>query len=358
MKKTIIILAALALIASSCKPKATKQNQTAETDNAVSDSVRVIDETCLIFIPDFKYEKAKRERIAAGDDSEETGDAAFYRGNAIGQFSKLGIESVIDVEEKDRYLSFALDKGERYVVDLKTAKPADGLLYKKGKKPIDIGIGWENPVGFALEEVATCLGMKTSEVMKQVEITSGMFRDSRDNKPYSLVMIGTQIWTAENIAYEAKGSVCYDHDVIKCLRYGRLYDWETAKKACPPGWHLPTDDEWTTLISYVDVSGDKEAIAKKLKTTSGWDEWLGEDGNGTNDYGFSALPASFGNIDGSFGDSFGDNGPGKYAMWWSATEYDSENAWDRWMFQKPIDAYDRSYSDKRYLLSVRCVKDE
>jgi hypothetical protein len=139
------------------------------SENPPKDRVRVIDKTCLIFIPNYEYEKSKRERPAA-DEFEDTGDDGFYRGNAIGQFRSLGIESFIDigVEEKERYLSFVLDNGERHVIDLKDGKYREGLLYKKGKKPVEVGIGWENPVEQALEAISTCLGMEASEVMRRV----------------------------------------------------------------------------------------------------------------------------------------------------------------------------------------------
>jgi hypothetical protein len=49
---------------------------------------------------------------------------------------------------------------------------------------------------------------------------------------------------AENLSYGAEGSKCYDKKLKNCKKYGRLYDWETAIKACPAGWHLPSNDEW------------------------------------------------------------------------------------------------------------------
>jgi len=133
------------------------------------------------------------------------------------------------------------------------------------------------------------------------------------------VTIGTLTWMAENLNYEPSSgnSWCYQVGYYgdKCGQYGRLYDWETAKKVCPTGWRLPTHDDWTALIDY---AGGVEIAGTKLKSTSGWDKRLdGKNGNGTDDYGFSALPGGYRASDGSF------SAAGEYGYWWTATEYDA-----------------------------------
>jgi hypothetical protein len=86
----------------------------------------------------------------------------------------------------------------------------------------------------------------------------GIFTDPRDGRTYKTVKIGRQTWLAENLNYEAEGSKCYENDPDNCAKYSRLYNWETAMKACPKGWHLPTNKEWQTLINCVDgYSPDK-----------------------------------------------------------------------------------------------------
>jgi uncharacterized protein (TIGR02145 family) len=172
-------------------------------------------------------------------------------------------------------------------------------------------------------------------------VSGGTLTDSRDGKRYKAVKIGKQTWMAENLSYDASGSKCYSNNSANCAKYGRLYNWSTAKNACPRGWHLPSDAEWTALTDFVGNDA-----GTKLKATSGWDS----NGNGTDEFGFSALPGGYGSSDGGF------LNVGTYGFWWSSTEDGSYLAYGRDM------GYDRSYvgrydNDKSYLLSVRCVQD-
>jgi uncharacterized protein (TIGR02145 family) len=146
-----------------------------------------------------------------------------------------------------------------------------------------------------------------------VSITTGMLTDSRDGKTYRTVTIGKQVWMAENLDYYTDSSMCVYKTSSKCKRYGRLYSWNEAMTACPAGWHLPSSQEWDNLITA--VGGDSLA-GKKLKAKHSWDrdEIHGGSGNGTDDYGFSALPGGdrgdegkFNIFDGSFGN------------WWTST---------------------------------------
>ena len=109
--------------------------------------------------------------------------------------------------------------------------------------------------------------------------------------------------------------------------------------ACPVGWRLPSDAEWTKLTDFV---GGSSTAGKKLKSTSGW--------NGTDDYGFAALPAGNGYSDGSFYNA------GNIGNWWSATENDAYYAWYRNMYYNYEDV-GRDDRDKALLFSVRCVQD-
>jgi len=172
----------------------------------------------------------------------------------------------------------------------------------------------------------------------------GSFTDSRDNKTYKTVKIGTQTWMAENLSYDAEGSKCYENNPANCQKYGRLYDWETAKKACPAGWHLPTKAEWDVLTA--SVGGEKTA-GKYLKSVNGWNNG----GNGEDAFGFAALPGGFSRLSGDFSNT------GNMGRWWSASEYSSVNAYYRYM-DYGSDFALWGYDGKSYLFSVRYLKDE
>jgi uncharacterized protein (TIGR02145 family) len=186
---------------------------------------------------------------------------------------------------------------------------------------------------------------KAKKMAEEVAAVREKFTDPRDGKVYRTVKIGEQIWMAQNLNYEADGSVCSENDPANGEKYGRLYNWETAKKACPPGWHLPSKEEWKTLV---DFAGGKKIAGKKLKAANGWNndkEW--NSGNGTDDFGFAALPG--GNIfEGNFR-SVGYNG-----NWWSASEEDVDDAW---YCDVSYGSYNSLPTDKFDSLSVRCIQD-
>jgi len=217
----------------------------------------------------------------------------------------------------------------------------------------------ENPIEITMDE-------HKALTANFAALLSGTFTDSRDGQEYGWVRIGTQVWMAENLNYAVNGSLCYGDNTgndnqNRCGTYGRLYNWATAmnlnsscntstcasqvqtkhRGICPSGWHLPSDAEWTALTTAVGSNP-----GAKLKATSGWNI----NGNGTDDFGFSALPGGYGRSGGSFHDVV----VGGY--WWSSSEYSSDNAYRRYIFYG-YSSVDRNYSLKTFLFSVRCLQD-
>ena len=188
---------------------------------------------------------------------------------------------------------------------------------------------------------------------------SGEMTDPRDGQSYRTVQIGTQTWMAENLNYaylqaDMSGdptSFCYENSADSCAKYGRLYTWEAALNACPEGWHLPSKAEFETLIASV---GGEDVAGKALKSTNGWKDYTGRSCNGTDAYGFSALPA--GESHNSYG---GFSYAGTNAYFWSAAEYNSFYAVGMVLYYT---YYSPDYAElggniKSYGLSVRCLRD-
>jgi uncharacterized protein (TIGR02145 family) len=189
-------------------------------------------------------------------------------------------------------------------------------------------------------------------------IDYGSFIDPRDGKSYRTVIIGTQTWMAENLNWagdDGNLGVCYNNSTSNCDLYGRLYDWNTVMDGsassssspsgvqgiCPVGWHVPSDAEWTTLTNFV---GSNNA-GTRLKSTTGWNSG----GNGTDDFGFSALPGGLVRS-GDFDDV------GYSGGWWSATEYGASSAWGQFMFWD-FGGAGTGWDFKSGVLSLRCLKD-
>jgi uncharacterized protein (TIGR02145 family) len=208
-----------------------------------------------------------------------------------------------------------------------------------------------------------------------IQADTGRFADSRDGKKYRYAKIDGKMWMAENLNYKTSmGSWCNQNDASYCNQHGRLYDWFAARTVCPSGWHLPTSQEWDSLGTA--AGGEKRSDADgifhwkgagdKLKTKHGWNEerkgllvirrrgsetYITEDsgktGNGTDDFGFSALPSNSRFPTGDFFFDFtGD--------WWTSTEYSDEYANHIYIHNDSADLFERK-SPKLYGFSVRCA---
>ncbi len=176
------------------------------------------------------------------------------------------------------------------------------------------------------------------------EPSFGTFTDNRDGQTYKTVKIGTQTWMAENINYQTKGgSWCYENSADSCKKYGRLYDWMTAKTVCPKGWKLPSREDWNRLIA---TAGGKGIAGKRLKSKIG----RNENGNGTDNYGFSAL---LGGFRFSVGSSYVSGSLGGF--WWTATENGGSAVYR--IIHYSGDYVDEDDDDKSNGFSVRCVAD-
>jgi uncharacterized protein (TIGR02145 family) len=174
------------------------------------------------------------------------------------------------------------------------------------------------------------------------------FTDNRDGKEYKTIKIGNQIWLAENLVYKPKTGIysAWGEDAKNITTYGYLYDWETAQKVCPKGWHLPTDKEWNSLEDNLKSINSESTLAVQLKSVAGWYN----NSNGRNTSGFNALPGG--------ACLFYD-----YSYWfmtekayfWTSTP-DGVDAAGK-VISYDEDGIDSGLYSKNNRLSVRCIKD-
>lgn len=176
--------------------------------------------------------------------------------------------------------------------------------------------------------------------------TSKFISDGRDGQSIGVVEIGGTVWMSENLNFDApSGCWCYSNDPSYCEVYGKLYDWETAMKACPDGWHLPVEAEVLTLMNKL---GGGDVAGGKMKE-KGIAHWTRPNSKATNSSGFTALPAGS-YLNGKF------DLMGYMATWWMADEKSKTSAK---CFTVCCEAGDLFIitNKKQAALSVRCVKD-
>jgi len=196
---------------------------------------------------------------------------------------------------------------------------------------------------------------------------------------YSTVQIGEQCWFSENCRYlpvvspSSASSVTSPYyyvygyegaDVAAAQAtdnydtYGVLYNWPAVmtEDICPSGWHIPSDGEWQTMEISLGMSeaqasstGDRGTDeGNQMKSASGWNDYNGSTGNGSNSSGFTGLPGGYRQS----GDFYSN---GNVGLWWSASESGSDS-WGRGLFNGNSKVTRNSYSQSRGL-SARCVKD-
>lgn len=200
---------------------------------------------------------------------------------------------------------------------------------------------------------------------------SSEFCDDRDGTVYSFVTIGNQIWMAQNLSYlpqvfdpldtsSSAGRYYVYHfpgtNVAEAKRedsyltYGALYNQKVAQQVCPPSWHLPTEEDWLTLIEF---SGGDTLAGAALKMELAWFDAMGQAGSpNTNRTQFSALP-------GGYNDGSGTQNIGSFGYWWTSTEDDSLNVemskYVTLFFYGPLTQIRRR--PDYFGFSVRCIKD-
>lgn len=211
------------------------------------------------------------------------------------------------------------------------------------------------------------------ERIEALESFSFTFMDPRDGNVYKIVRIGSQVWMAENlkylpevsaanslpsmgIRYYVYGYIGTDVEEAKATEnyntYGAMYNWNAAIGACPPGWHLPSDNEWKMLESFIglpqdqlDLTGERGIKEGGKLKEKGILHWQAPNVYANDEYGFCALPGGFSAT----------GGIKQIACWWTSTD-DTEISFTRRL------AYSHSRiirytAHKGSSFNVRCVRD-
>ncbi len=189
------------------------------------------------------------------------------------------------------------------------------------------------------------------------QIDSTTFKDPRDGMTYYLATTGGNVWMQNNLSYKEYG-VSYGYSTAVDPIFGKLYTWNEAIKACPDGWHLPSDADFVALTgteagrgeTIYGAAGSLMADAYFLGNKM-WTYW--PDVKITNKSKFSALPIGYA-IDRE--DSQHYVGINDYAVFWTSDE-DGESAFYRYIYEDKDNLYSSKGSKDYFRASVRCVKD-
>ena len=184
----------------------------------------------------------------------------------------------------------------------------------------------------------------SAAVVSNVEY--GTLADSRDGKSYKTVVIGGKTWMAENLNFATDSSFCYDGVAANCEKYGRLYQEFDAEEACPEGWDLPTERDWSDLTDAVkDEFGDRNG---SLRAVGQWEDTIfGDNVVATNASGFSAVPGGYRASTGQC------DGEGKKAYFWGVS---GNTLTYPWILSNQYDLDRDSGRKGYYAYSIRCVK--
>ncbi len=197
------------------------------------------------------------------------------------------------------------------------------------------------------------LNAQQGQIIRTSEKTE-TFVDNRDGQHYETVTYtvtypdktsNSFTWMSKNLNYKMKGAYSYKDNEENSKIYGRLYTWHAANKACPKGWHLPSDEEWYLLAFHF---GGNCKCGKYLKSNSAL--WKGKESRGTNKSLFNAIPSGMGSRKGTY------HRLGWMTIFWSSNERNKNSAWD-WKLTGG-DELQRWHGSKNARNCVRCVKDK
>ena len=207
------------------------------------------------------------------------------------------------------YYGFALNNGTSTVVSDNFSKVMEDSITKRLVKDLDStgvahlrhadGAEYFDPYIDKAYQLTLLLKHFGSEDYSYLKCGDTLI-DTRDGQKYATVCIGKQNWMAQNLNFNAPGSVTYDNNPANGAIYGRLYDYKTimqgadssktnpsgVRGVCPKGWHVPSNAEFETLDDAVGFNNDGGSLKAKIL-------WNSPNTGATNSSGFTGLPGGF-----------------------------------------------------------------
>ena len=185
---------------------------------------------------------------------------------------------------------------------------------------------------------------------------SASFTDPRDGNSYYYTSAGGLDWMRQNLAWSGAGRPYRDCPAMNGI-FGRFYTWEEAQTACPDGWRLPTDAEWSSLQTGAGDVRDIPGLAGRLmgdlyfNGTKMWEYW--REVKITDELGFSVMPVGYAmpadgkyKFDGLYG----------YAVFWTSDESEGEGVC-RYIYQNKDVVYRGLMPETEFAATVRCVRE-
>lgn len=218
---------------------------------------------------------------------------------------------------------------------------------------------------YILLSISLVLGCSSDDTKNNTKTTG----TSRPTVPVldSQIRIGTQVWMTKNLNVSryrngdailqvndpsawsslTVGAWCYyENNNANGTTYGKLYNWYAVndpRGLAPIGFHVPSDDEWTTLTTFL---GGYTVAGGKIKATYGWNT---PNTDATNSSGFTGLSGGYRFYSGDFSNI------GFYSYWWSSSEGEPGTAWSRYLYFSNS-WVTRLNTNKNFGFFVRCLK--
>jgi uncharacterized protein (TIGR02145 family) len=198
-------------------------------------------------------------------------------------------------------------------------------------------------------------GVTPNSSITHFEYTSTRMVDPRDERDYYTAVAGGREWMRQNLAWEGAGKPYRLCEAMNDV-FGRYYTWEEAQTACPDGWQLPSDADWTALAEGAEAGKDIAGLAGQVMAdlyfneTKMWEYW--REVKITDGLRLSVMPTGYAIV---AGEDYTFDSLYKYAAFWTSDESDGLGVC-RYIYHDKDIVYRGRMSKTDFAATVRCVK--